>query len=139
MQYKTWAIVVFLSLLAVSRISSAGRTEPPEQDAIRLESRLNQLEQRLYSLETSIRTLEQQSRLAGSTQRALNQDDVALLRAQLQTLQVRLADDECALAKVDERTLSAAMRETRIKAGIGNSDPCRLNTDTPVRLPERRN
>ena len=141
MQYKTWALaaVVVLGLLVASRISSAGRTAPAaEQDAIRLESRLNQLEQRLYSIETNLRTLEQQSRLAGAAQRSLNQDDVALLRAQLQTLQLRLTDDECGLAKLDERTLSVAMREARRKSGLGNSDPCRQNADTPLRLPDRR-
>ena len=141
MQYKTWGsvAVVLLSLIMVSRISSAGRTAPaPEQDVIRLESRLNQLEQRLYSIETNLRTLEQQSRIAGATQRGVSPDDVALLRAQLQTLQLRLTDDECGLAKLDERTLSAAMREQRRDAGIGNGDPCRQNAQTPLRLPDRR-
>src|SRR5262245_56629627 len=141
MQYKTWgsASVVLLSLVVVSRISSAGRTAPaPEQDVIRLESRLNQLEQRLYSMETNLRTLEQQSRLAGATSRGVRPDDITLLRAQIAALQIRLTDDECGLAKLDERTLSAAMREARRKAGIGNSDPCRQNADTPLRLPDSR-
>ncbi len=141
MQYKTRALVsvVLLSLLVVSRISSAGRTAPaPEQDVIRLESRLNQLEQRLYSMETNLRTLEQQSRLAGATQRGVSADEVALLRAQFQALQIRLTDDECSLAKLDERTLSVAMREARRESGVGNGDPCRQNAQAPLRLPDRR-
>jgi hypothetical protein len=60
-----------------------------------------------------------------------------LLRSQIQALQVRLAEDECALAKLDERTLSAAMRNSRRPGGV-RSDPCRMNVDAPLRLPERR-
>ena len=59
--------VVGLGLLTVS---SAARTEvgpEPQQDVIRLETRINQLEQRLYSIDSNLRNLEQQLRLAGST------------------------------------------------------------------------
>ena len=63
-------------------------------------------------------------------------EEVAALRAELQTLDLRLGDDECAIAKLDERTLSAAVRSARIRSGA-RTEPCRLNTDTPVRLPER--
>lgn len=142
MQYTRWAMLfvcVVVSAL-LFKGSSAARTDagPTTQDAIRLESRINQLEQRLYSLETSIRTLEQQSRLSGANSRGLSQDDVTLLRAQIQSLQLRLIDDECALAKLDERTLSPAMRDARRKSGTGNGDACRLSADTPLRLPDRR-
>ena len=122
-------------VLVVACVAGLGLT--PQQDVIRLEQRINQLEQRLYGMETSLRTVEQQSRLGGTTGRGLNQQEVALLVSQLQTLQLRLADYECALAKLDERTLSPAMREARRKSGTG-SDACRLNAETPLRLPERR-
>ena len=105
MKHKLLVCVLGLALLTISAA--------PQQDVIRLESRLNQLEQRFYSIESSIRTLEQQSRLGGANQRDLSQEDVARLRVEIQTLQLRLADDECALARLDERTLSPAMRGSR--------------------------
>jgi hypothetical protein len=105
---------------------------------IRLESRLSRLEQRLYSIETSIRVLEQQSRLSGvTTGNAARDPEVGLLRMEVETLQRRLAEIECGLAKVDERTLSAAAKEARRKSIGGASDPCRLNAEIPLRLPAR--
>ena len=126
MQSKLAVCVLGLSLLMISAT--------PQQDFIRIESRLNQVEQRLYTMETSIRVLEQQSRMAGTTQRGgVSPEDLALLRAEIQALQLRLADDECNLARLDERTLAPAMRDPRRK-----SDPCRTNVNAPVRLPDQR-
>ena len=133
------SLVGALVLLTVLRISTT-RSEPtPAQDAIRLETRINQLEQRLYTMETSIRAIEQQSRLASAASRggSVSSDDFARLVAQLQSLQVRLMEDECAIAKLDERTLSAAQRDARRKSGAA-IDPCRNSYEAPLRLPERR-
>jgi len=120
------------TLLAVKEHAAA-----PPQDAIRLESRINQLEQRLYTIETNVRTLEQQSRAGMVTSRSVAPEDLAALRAELETLELRLADDECGIAKLDERTLTPAARTARARSGA-RTEPCRLNSDTPVRLPERR-
>ncbi|HJS23758.1 MAG TPA: hypothetical protein VJ751_05255 [Pyrinomonadaceae bacterium] len=128
MKHKLLVCVLGLALLTISAT--------PQQDVIRLENRVNQLETRLYSIESGLRTLEQQSRLAGVNQRGLSQEDVARLRAEVQTLQLRLAEDECALARLDERTLSPAMRDARRKSAT-RIDPCRANVDTPLRLPDR--
>jgi len=125
MKHKLLVCVLGLVLLTISATP---------QDAIRLEQRMNQLEQRFYSIESSLRNLEQQSRLAGSTQRGMSVEDVTRLRAEVQTLQLRLQEDECALARLDERTLSPAMRR---RPG-GRTDPCRTNTDAPLQLPDRR-
>jgi predicted nucleic acid-binding Zn-ribbon protein len=115
--------------------TNAGPT--PQQDVIRLDSRISQLEQRFYSIETSVRTLEQQSRMAGMGQRggAVTQDDLTVLRSEIQTLQARIMEDECALAKLDERTLTPTAREARRRA-VGN-DPCRNNFELPLRPPTR--
>ena len=133
---KIFALVGLLilgtTLLAVKEHAAA-----PPQDAIRLESRINQLEQRLYTIETSVRTLEQQSRVGIVTSRGVSAEDLVALRAELETMGLRLADDECAIAKLDERTLAPAARAARIKSGA-RTEPCRLNADTPVRFPERR-
>lgn len=124
--------VLFLAVAVLVLVT--GFRFSPSQDAIRLETRINQLEQRLYTMEASIRNIEQQSRIAGATSRGgVSADEFALVRAQLQALQVRVMEDECALAKLDERTLSPARR----KSGVTN-DPCRANSDAPLRLPERR-
>jgi outer membrane lipopolysaccharide assembly protein LptE/RlpB len=138
MLYKGLLVcVVGLGLLTVS---SAARNEsgPEQQDVIRLETRMNQLEQRLYSIDSNVRSLEQQLRLAGQTSRGGGGEDVVRLRLELQALQQRVAEHECALAKLDERTLSAAMRAARRKSGSGANDPCRLNVDTPVQLSSTR-
>ena len=129
-----WVCIVGLGLL---NVSSAARTEvgpEPQQEVIRLETRINQLEQRLFSLDTNLRNLDQQLRLAISTGRGSGGEDVARLRLELQALQQRLQEHECALSKLDERTLSAAMRAARRKSGPGSNDPCRSNVDTPVQF-----
>ena len=131
--------VLLLSVFAFGLVLAA-RTEAgpvPQQDVIRLESRISQLEQRFYTIETSLRTLEQQSRIAGASGRGagVTPEDIVSLRSEIQTLQVRLMEEECALAKLDERTLSPAAREARRKA-VGN-DPCRLNFELPLRPPTR--
>lgn len=126
-----------LALVALFKIAFAAGTNnapPPQQDVIRLETRLNQLEQRLYQIDTSIRNIEQQSRLGGARS-GVSAQDVELLRSQINALQLRLIEDECSLAKLDERTLSTAMRNSRRQSG--RSDPCRVNVDAPLRLPER--
>jgi flagellar biosynthesis chaperone FliJ len=132
------AFVVVLVLVTVASMSA--RVDPtPAQDVIRLETRVNQLEQRLYTMEASIRNIEQQARIANTTSRSggVTANDLSQLIAQLQTLQVRVMEDECALAKLDERTLTPAMRDARRKSGAA-ADPCRANAEAPLRLPERR-
>ena len=132
--------VAGLALVALFRIalaSGVNNAPVPQQEVFRLETRINQMEQRLIQIDTSIRGLQQQSRLgAGAASGGVSAQDVQLLRTQIQALQIRLAEDECALAKLEERTLSPAMRNSRRQSGV-RSDPCRVNVETPVRLPER--
>jgi predicted nucleic acid-binding Zn-ribbon protein len=126
------SVLAFGLVLAVR--TSAGPA--PQQDVIRLESRISQLEQRFYTVETSVRTLEQQSRLSGMNRGGgVTPDDITLLRSEIQRLQARIMEDECALARLDERTLSPTAREARQRAA-GN-DPCRANFELPLRPPSR--
>jgi hypothetical protein len=136
------AALVLLAALAADTGKPAVRTgeaaSAPTQDVTRLDSRLRLLEQRFYTMETSIRSLEQQSRLSGiTTGRNVRDPEVGLLRTEVETLRRRLAELECGLAKVDERTLSATAKEARRKSAGGTADPCRLNADAPLRLPDR--
>jgi hypothetical protein len=136
------AALVLLAALAAYAVKPALRTgeaaAAPPQDVIRIESRLSGLEQRLYTIETSLRGLEQQVRLSSAAAgRATRDPEIGLLRTEVETLSRRLAELECGLLRVDERTLSAAAKESRRKSAGGAGDPCRLNSDTPVRLPAR--
>jgi len=149
MQYKSgrasWRLravalvfVLGLGLVAVLRITVAARNgDAPisQQDVIRLESRFSQLETRLNFIDNRLRGIEQQSRLSDS--RGVSQTDWALLRSEFQALQQRVAEHECALAKLDERTLAPNARATRRRPDTA-SDPCRANFDLPIRLPSER-
>ncbi len=132
--------VVGLAGICMFRISSAARVDysaSSQQDVLRLESRVNQMEMRLYAIETSLRNLEQRSLRPTVNPPAANREDWAGLRLEIQALQHRLGTDECALAKLDERTLPADTRAARKKSGVVNN-PCRMNFDTPLRLPDDR-
>jgi anti-sigma28 factor (negative regulator of flagellin synthesis) len=140
MGFKNRSLVVLFSVLilglAVFGISTTARTETdpaPQQDVLRLETRISQLEQRFYTVETSVRSLEQQTRLGSVSSRTVNPEDVAQLRLEIQSLQRRLIEDECALAKLDERTLTPGARTRRRSAA---TDPCRLSPETPLVLPD---
>ncbi len=128
-------VVIGLGLVTISSAARNNTGPAPQQDIIRLEQRMNQLEQRLFSMDTTLRNIEQQSRLAGAGRRGVAEEDVVQLRSELLALQQRVADHECALAKLDERTLAPAMRTGRRKSG---NDQCRVNSDAPLQLPGSR-
>jgi predicted nucleic acid-binding Zn-ribbon protein len=133
MKYVFLVSVLAFGLVLAAR-TSAGPA--PQQDVIRLESRISQLEQRFYTVENSLRTLEQQSRIAGMNRGgSISPDEINLLRSEIQRLQARIMEDECALAKLDERTLSPTARDAR-QRGAG-CDPCRANFELPLRPPSR--
>ena len=137
MKFK--GLLVCIVGLGFLTVSSAARNESgpaPQQDVIRLETRINQLEQRLFSMDSNMRNLEQQFRLASSAGRGGGAEDIARMRLELNALQQRLADHECALAKLDERTLTPTMRATRRKSGV--NDLCRQNVDAPLQLSDGR-
>ncbi|HYG12031.1 MAG TPA: hypothetical protein VD835_18935 [Pyrinomonadaceae bacterium] len=142
-----WLAILVLVLVLVAAVAAytgkpalitgEAATVPP-QDVARIESRISLLEQRFYSIETSIRGLEQQSRLSSIAPGRTERDpEVGLLRAEVEALRQRLAEIECGLVRVDERTLTAAAKEARRKSGGSPGDPCRLNADAPLRLPAR--
>lgn len=133
------AFVLAAALAAVATYGGGGGAAAPAQDFTRIESRLGQIEQRIYTIEASVRSLELQTRLAGANagRPTVPDPEVNMLRTELNALRLRLAEVECGLARVDERTLTAPAREARRKAQAGATDPCRLNADAPLRLSSR--
>lgn len=110
------------------------------QDAVYLDRRISMLETRLSSIESSMRSLQQQamvSERSTATQPARD-PEVTLLRSEVEILNSRLRELECALARLDERTLSPAARETRRRTAGQSNDPCRVNPDMPIQLSPRR-
>ncbi|HEX8456339.1 MAG TPA: hypothetical protein VF656_03375 [Pyrinomonadaceae bacterium] len=114
----------------------------PPQELTRIESRLSLMEQRFYAIEASIRNLDQQIRFSNNASgaRAARDPEIDLLRSELEALRRRLAEVECGLTRVDERTLTAAAKQARREnsnAYSAAADPCRLNPAAPLRLTAR--
>lgn len=139
--WRTWRWPLVLILFAaVGVAASVYRGKTPSiadpQEVTILERRISQLEQRFYTVEAMVNRLDQQTRLTPSTPPATSGRDLELnlLSNQVELLQRRLAEIECGLARLDERTISPAARDARKRAGVVSTDPCRLNPETPLRL-----
>jgi chromosome segregation ATPase len=137
-----WVALLFAGAIlgaisgGVYRNGAEARSEAQPQDTFGLERRISSLEQRFYTIELSINRLEQQSmmnsRSAPSTDR--REVELDLLQNQIRTLQGQLSEIGCGLLKLDERTLSASVRQARSRNSRASTDPCRLNPETPLLL-----
>ena len=146
-----WAVVIVVCLAigaAAKGYTLKSSTEPASamaQDTVVLDRRLNMLEQRFYSVESRINRIEQQMSMlqrvapAPSPTPPSPTRDAAtdLLRSDVESMRYRIAELECAILRLDERTLSPATKETRRRAGVQPKDQCRLNSDVPVKLSAR--
>ena len=139
-QSKLVLVVVLCAVIGVMANISRGNSSPASeestiQDVSSLDRRLSLLEQRFYSVETSISRLQQYvaAQRPPVSQPSTSDREVTLIREEIQRLSVRVAEIECGLSKLDERTTPATRRNTTSKA----NDPCRLNPETPVRLSAR--
>jgi predicted RNase H-like nuclease (RuvC/YqgF family) len=114
-----------------------GSVEPANttQDINSLDRRISMLEQRFYTLESSINRLQQYviSQRPPVSQQSTSDRDVIIIRDEIQRLNLRLAEVECGVVKLDERTASASRRNSAPKS----TDLCRLNPETPLRLSAR--
>ena len=118
--------------------SSSGLEQMSTQDLRSLDRRISSLEQRFYSLESSISRLQQSAlsqRLPVPPPSARDQE-INLIREDIQRLSLRLSELECGLLKLDERT-TVSVRDNRKNAAAKTTDPCRLNAATPLRLSTR--
>jgi hypothetical protein len=104
-----------------------------------LERRISQIEQRYSFIETRISRLEQESRFPARLPDSGGaiESELRLLRAQMETMQLRLGEAECGLVKLDERTLSVTARQNRRKQSPGEGDVCRAEPDAAIRLSAR--
>ena len=124
---------VVVTMANISRGNSSTAAEA-NQDPSSLDRRISLLEQRFYSLESNISRLQQYvaSQRPQVSQPATSTSDreLSLMREEIQRLSLRMAEVECGMIKLDERTTPATRRNATAKA----NDPCRLNPETPVRL-----
>jgi predicted RNase H-like nuclease (RuvC/YqgF family) len=120
------------------KVSFAAEGTTKTQDVRSLDRRISTLEQRLYSIESSINRLQQSAVSLRSPvpQSSVRDQEINLIRGDMQALQLRLSEIECGLIKLDERT-TVSVRDNRKSAGEKPADPCRLNPATPLRLSTR--
>lgn len=133
-------MLAFCAVVATGVEAYRGKTSSgPAQDVMNLDRRISSLEQRLYSIESNISRLQQEAiGTRSSIQSQTGRDpEVDRLRSEVELLNARVRELECGVAHLDERTLSAASKEARSRAGAQSKDPCRLNPETPVRLSSR--
>ena len=133
-------VVVLCAVLGVTVNSSRGNSSPASeestiQDVSSLDRRLSLLEQRFYAVESSISRLQQYvaAQRPPVSQPSTSDREISLIREEIQRLSLRMAEVECGLVKLDERTTPASRRNADVKS----SDPCRLNSETAVRLSTR--
>jgi predicted nucleic acid-binding Zn-ribbon protein len=140
-------IGVVLCILIVSTLTPGKRaadsgtlTTDSPQDAVYLDRRISMLETRLSSIESSLRSLQQQTMISERTAPAqpARDPEVTLLRSEVEILSSRLREVECALVRLDERTLSTTVKEARRRSAAQTTDPCRVNSEMPILLSPRR-
>ena len=148
--------IVGLSLLAVlitaAALFAGWRSDEPElattahsqQGSSMLEQRLNQVEQRFNYIESRLNRLESESRSPSATFPSRSNSELSLMKAQMDTmradidsLRVRTGELECAVLKLDQRTLSPGVRAAKPPTGPNQGDPCRANSNSVIRLSSR--
>jgi hypothetical protein len=130
---KSHAVLVSLLCIAIGVMATVSRGET--QDPASLDRRISLLEQRLYTIESNINRLQQYvtTQRPSVTAPSTSDRDLILMREEIQRLNLRLSEVECGLIKLDERTTPGSRKSSTAKA----TDPCRQNSDTPLRLPTR--
>ncbi len=123
-------------MASISRGNSSRRPEESTiQDVSSLDRRISLLEQRFYTVESSISRLQQYiaAQRPSVSQPGISDRELSVIREEIQRLSLRMAELECGMVKLDERTTPAARRNPQARS----NDQCRLNPETPVRLSTR--
>ena len=115
---------VVLVYAAFANLAGSGVQTVKAQSDVYLSRRIDLVEQRFYTLESRMNRVEMESRQPSITaaRPTGNEAELQYLRTQIDGLRTRLGEAECALLKLDERTLTAAQRRTTSAA-----EPCRRN------------
>lgn len=122
---------VHLLFASIAIIAIIATINAETQDPGSLDRRISLLEQRFFRLESSMTRLEQVISAQRSIPAPSGRDqDVLLMRQELEGLKLRMNEIECGLVKLDERTTPANARKS-------DNDQCRLNPNSPVRLSTR--
>lgn len=136
---KNAAVFFGLGMLVyngVNGIFFAPTTTVHAQNDAFLSRRVDMLEQRLYSMESKISQLSMQSRPSVLPSVPITtQNDINYLQTSVDGVRVRIGELECAVLKLDERTLTAAQRRTT-KTG-STADRCRESFGSPIQLSAR--
>jgi chlorite dismutase len=147
-QHKAQFILYIFAIFGVATVGYTGTsaftngwlttTAFAQQDPF-LSQRLSRIEQRFTTIESRLSQLEQQSRYSATTSDSASsrQTEIRLLRSQIDALQLRAAEIECGLIRLDERTLSNTSRQAERKSGAGKSDICRQTPNVPLQLSAR--
>jgi hypothetical protein len=140
-RFAAFALAAAALVVYAARPASTETAAVSTQATFMLERRITSVEQRLNTVELNLTRLEQQTRLsapAAPTSNVARDAELQLLRSEVELLQRRVAEDECGLLKIDERTLTQQAREARRAAAAAREDPCRLNAAAPLRLSSRQ-
>ena len=119
---------------AFANLSDSGVQRVEAQSDAYLSRRIDLVEQRFYTLESRMNRVEMDSRQPSISAVRPSGSEVELqdLRTQIESLRTRLGEAECALLRLDERTLTAAQRRTT-SAG----EACRRNWGERIMLSVR--
>ena len=130
------AVLIYCGFTAMFGVSGE-RVAFAQSDAY-LSRRIDQVENRFYGIESRLSRLEMDPRPSIVTPSITNTNDIEIqnLRSQVELLRTRLGEAECAVLKLDERTLSPAERAARNKTAT-TPQPCRQDASTPVKLSSR--
>ena len=131
-------VIVLCAVVGVmASISRGNSSRTPEANAIQ---DVSSLDRRIKLTRTTflLRRVEYQpaSAIRGCAayrrfhNRASSDREILAIREEIQRLSLRMAELECGVVKLDERTTPATRRNTNGKS----NDPCRVNPETSVRL-----
>jgi hypothetical protein len=131
-------VIIFVLVLSGTGVTRSGGVETTGafQDPASLDRRISMLEQRFYAVESNIRRLESVVSARPSQLSDSARTDSVVLRSEIEILKSQMQLINCAIAKLDERTLPAKQRQSERENSF--KDPCRMNPETPLNLPTQR-
>jgi hypothetical protein len=132
------AAAVYGGLWVIERVVPVASAQ---QTDIYLSRRVDQMEQRFYSIESRLGRVEQEQMRPRAAppifSNPVSESDINLLRTQVDNLRLRMGEAECAILRLDERTLSSTSRLARGRAAVVGTERCRQDTGRAIELSAR--